>query len=29
MNQGGQAMTVKSISINPAVDAKTFEMKAE
>ena len=29
MNQGGQAMTVKSISINPAVDAKSFEMKTE
>jgi homogentisate 1,2-dioxygenase len=29
MNQGGQAMTVKSIVINPTVDAKVFEMKAE
>jgi len=29
MNQGGQAMTVKSIAINQPVDAKVFEMKAE
>jgi hypothetical protein len=29
MNQGGQEMTVKSISINPTVDAKAFEMKVE
>lgn len=29
MNQGGQAMTVKSIVINPTIDAKAFEMKAE
>lgn len=29
MNQGGQAMTVKSIVINPTVDVKVFEMKAE
>ncbi|NHM01887.1 outer membrane lipoprotein-sorting protein [Flavobacterium difficile] len=29
MNQGGQAMTVKKILINPTVDAKEFEMKTE
>lgn len=29
MNQGGQDMTVKSMVINPTVDAKVFEMKAE
>ena len=29
INQGGQAMTVKSIEINPTVDAKAFEMKTE
>jgi len=29
MNQGGQDMTVKSIVINPTVDAKAFEMKTE
>ena len=29
MNQGGQAMTVKKIEINPTVDAKAFEMKTE
>ena len=29
INQGGQAMIVKSIAINPTVDAKVFEMKAE
>jgi len=29
MNQGGQEMNVKSISINPTVDAKAFEMKVE
>ncbi len=29
MNQGGQAMTVKKIEINPTVDAKVFEMKTE
>lgn len=29
MNQGGQEMTVKTIAINPTVDAKVFEMKAE
>ena len=29
MNQGGQAMTVKTIAINPTIDAKVFEMKAE
>ncbi|MES2864300.1 MAG: outer membrane lipoprotein-sorting protein [Bacteroidota bacterium] len=29
MNQGGQDMVVKSIAINPTIDAKVFEMKAE
>lgn len=29
MNQGGQAMTVKKIEINPTVDDKVFEMKTE
>lgn len=29
MNQGGQAMTVKTIVINPTVDEKVFEMKTE
>ncbi len=29
MNQGGQDMTVKSMVINPTVDPKAFEMKAE
>lgn len=29
MNQGGQAMTVKKIEINPTVDDSVFEMKTE
>lgn len=29
MNQGGQDMTVKTMVINPTVDAKIFEMKTE
>lgn len=29
MNQGGQAMTVKTIVINPTIDPKVFEMKTE
>jgi len=29
INQGGQDMIVKSIVINPTIDAKVFEMKAE
>lgn len=29
MNQGGQDMTVKTMVINPTVDPKVFEMKAE